>query len=85
MLLDFHSDILHEQERRVSEELLDIALDKLVYIRLPIDVVLHLFIKIVEKVRKLDVPIEQCLKSLSKLTVLRISVIFLVIFPWIAS
>lgn len=82
MLLDFHRDILHEKERRISKELLDIALDKLCYLRLPVDAVLHLFVKVEEKVRRLDVSIEQSLKSLNKPSALRISILFQVIFLW---
>lgn len=85
MLLDFHGDILHEQERRISKELLDIALDKLCYLSLPVDVVLHLFVEVEEKVRRLDVSIEQCLKSLNKPTALRTSVLSMAIFLWTTS
>lgn len=80
MLLDFHGDILHKQERRISKEFLDIALDKLCYLRLPVDVILHLFVKVEEEVRRLDISIEQCLKSLNKSSALRISVLFQAIF-----
>lgn len=85
MLNDFHCDILHEQEWGVSKELLDIALNKLCYFCLSVDIVLHLFVKVEEEVRRLDVSIEQCLKSLSKYFALRISALFMAIFLWTTS